>query len=166
MIILSKLADYGVILAVRLAQAGDVAAAGGASSGAQMTAHALSDETRLPKTTVAKVLKSLARAGIVASARGATGGYHLARPASLITVADVVAALDGPLGVTQCSIASEPCERSAYCGTKPHWARINRAVSAALAAVTVADMTVPPPAASLLHRGVADTVVHTQERPL
>lgn len=125
-----------MILAARLAQAG---------ARDWMTAHDLAEETQLPRTTVAKVLKALARAGVVTSARGAAGGYHLARPAGEITVADVVAALDGPLSITQCAGTTEACERSAFCGTKPHWARINAAVFAALSAVSVADMTLPAP---------------------
>ena len=64
-----------------------------------MTAAALASETRLPRATVAKILKTLAHAGIVAGARGAAGGYRLARAASAISVAEVVAAIDGSMGV-------------------------------------------------------------------
>ncbi len=76
MIILSKLADYGVIVATHLA----------ADPERQMTAAALAKETSLPRATVAKVLKALAHAGIVAGARGAAGGYRLARDAAAISV--------------------------------------------------------------------------------
>ena len=131
MIILSKLADYGVIVAAHLAA--------GASE-RQMTAAALAEEARLPRATVAKVLKALAHAGIVAGARGAAGGYRLARPASAISVAEVVAAIDGAIGVTQCTSHVPDCERSNFCPTRPHWQRINRAVGTALGAITLADM--------------------------
>jgi FeS assembly SUF system regulator len=133
MIILSKLADYGVILATHLA----------AEPGRQMTAATLALEARLPRATVAKVLKALAHAGVVAGARGATGGYRLARPASAISIAEVVAAIDGALAATQCTSHRPGCERSEFCPTRPHWHRINQAVGAALAAVTLAEM-VPP----------------------
>ena len=89
MIILSKLADYGVIVATQLAV--------GAEDG-QMTAAALAEQTKLPRATVAKVLKALAHAGVVAGARGAAGGYRLARPANSISIAEVVAAIDGAMG--------------------------------------------------------------------
>ncbi len=62
-----------------------------------MTAAALAAETRLPRATVAKVLKTLAHAGIVTGARGAAGGYRLARPANQIALTDVIAAIDGVL---------------------------------------------------------------------
>ena len=135
MIILSKMADYGVIVATHLA----------AHSDRLLNAAVLSAETRLPPATVAKVLKSLAHVGIVVGARGAAGGYRLARPAASISIADVVAAIDGEIGMTQCSVHAPGCERTHFCPTRPHWNRINLAVGEALAAVTLADMATPVP---------------------
>ena len=89
------------------------------------------------------MLKALAHAGLVSATRGAAGGYRLARPAGAISVAEVVAAIDGDIGMTQCSVHVEDCERTTYCPTRPHWAAINRAVGAALSAVTLADMVSP-----------------------
>jgi FeS assembly SUF system regulator len=136
MIILSKLADYGVIVATHLA----------AGAERQMTAAALAGEAKLPRATVAKVLKALAHAGIVTGARGASGGYRLARPAASVSIAEVVAAIDGGMSLTQCTSHNhhEPtCQRSDYCMTRPHWHRINAAVGTALGAITVADMASP-----------------------
>jgi FeS assembly SUF system regulator len=133
MIILSKLADYGVIIATHLALAPD----------RQMTAASLADETRLPRATVAKILKALAHAGIVAGARGAAGGYRLARPCSAIAISEIIAAIDGAIGVTQCSIHVPSCDRSNYCPTRPHWRRINEAVGTALSAISLAEMVAP-----------------------
>ncbi len=130
MIILSKLADYGVIIASHLA----------ANPERQVNAAALAAETLLPRATVAKVLKELAHAGIVSGARGAAGGYRLARPAEAISVAEVVAAIDGAIGLTQCSIHEPSCERTHFCPTRPHWRRINEAVGTALSAITLAEM--------------------------
>jgi len=138
MVILSKLADYGVIIATHLA----------AHQDRQMTAAVLAHETSLPRATVAKLLKILAHAGIVAGARGAAGGYRLARDASAISVVQVVSAIDGSMGVTQCTIHDD-CKRSHFCATRPHWHRINAAVSTALGAITLAEMANPfgmPPA--------------------
>jgi FeS assembly SUF system regulator len=136
MIILSKLADYGVVVATHLA----------AHAERQMTAAALAQEARLPRATVAKVLKALAHAGIVSGARGASGGYRLARAAAGISIAEIVAAIDGAMSLTQCTshLSHMPaCQRSAYCATRPHWHRINAAVGTALGAVTLADMISP-----------------------
>src|SRR5262252_4362221 len=133
MIILSKLADYGVIVATHLA----------AFPGRQVNAATVAAETRLPQATVAKLLKTLAHAGLVTAARGAGGGYRLARSATAISVAEVVAAIDGDIGLTQCSVHVEECARTTYCPTRPHWAAINRAVGEALAAVTLDAMITP-----------------------
>jgi FeS assembly SUF system regulator len=133
MIILSKLADYGVIVATHLA----------VSPERQATAAQVAAETRLPPATVAKVLKALAHAGLVSATRGAAGGYRLARPAAAISVAEVVAAIDGDIGLTQCSVHVEDCARTDYCPTRPHWAAINRAVGTALSAVSLDEMLTP-----------------------
>ena len=133
MIILSKLADYGVIVATHLAAHAD----------RQATATAIAAATRLPPATVAKLLKGLAHAGLVTATRGAAGGYRLARPPAAISVAEVVAAIDGDIGMTQCSVHVDDCERTTYCPTRPHWAAINRAVGAALSAVSLDDMITP-----------------------
>ena len=133
MIILSKLADYGVIVATHLA----------AHPERQENAAAVAAATRLPPATVAKLLKALAHAGLASATRGAAGGYRLARPSSAISVAEVVAAIDGAIGMTQCSIHSDDCQRTTYCPTRPHWAAINRAVGAALSAISLADMLSP-----------------------
>jgi FeS assembly SUF system regulator len=131
MIILSKLADYGVIVATQMAL----------SPERQMTAAALAGETRLPRATVAKVLKILAHAGIVVGARGAAGGYRLARPAERIALSEIIAAIDGQMAPTQCTSHLPECARSEYCVTRPHWQRINRVVGAALSAITLAELT-------------------------
>jgi FeS assembly SUF system regulator len=133
MIILSKLADYGVIVATHLAAFPD----------RQVTAGAVAGATRLPQATVAKLLKSMAHAGLVTATRGASGGYRLARAAKAISVAEVVAAIDGDIGLTQCSVHVDECARTTYCPTRPHWAAINRAVGQALAAVSLDAMVTP-----------------------
>ena len=133
MIILSKLADYGVIVATHLATHPD----------RQENTAAVAMATRLPPATVAKLLKALAHAGLATATRGAAGGYRLARPAGAISVAEVVAAIDGDIGMTQCSIHVDDCARTTFCPTRPHWAAINRAVGAALAAVSLDEMLSP-----------------------
>jgi len=139
MIILSKLADYGVIVATHLA----------ASPDRQVTAGAVAAATRLPQATVAKLLKALAHAGLVMATRGPSGGYRLARGAKAISVAEIVAAIDGDIGLTQCSVHIDECARTTYCPTRPHWAAINRAVGEALSAVSLDAMITP---AAFTHR--------------
>ena len=91
MLKLSKLTDYAVVVLVRLAS-GDLV----------QTSPCIAQATGVPEPTVAKVLKALAGSGLVASQRGARGGYRLARTLSDIPVADVIAAIDGPIALTAC----------------------------------------------------------------
>ena len=133
MIILSKLADYGVIVATHLASHPE----------RQETAASVAAATRLPRATVAKLLKAMTHAGLATATRGAAGGYRLARRPTAISVAEVVAAIDGDIGMTQCSIHSADCDRTTWCPTRPHWAAINRAVGAALSAISLAEMIGP-----------------------
>jgi FeS assembly SUF system regulator len=152
MIILSKLADYGVIVATHLA----------AFPERQVNAATVAAETRLPQATVAKVLKALAHAGLVTAARGVSGGYRLARNAAAISVAEVVAAIDGDIGLTQCSVHVEECARTSYCPTRPHWAAINRAVGEALSAVSLDTMLTP---AAFIHRNSNSPVPSQPDEP-
>ena len=152
MIILSKLADYGVIVATHLAALPD----------RQVTAGAVAAATRLPQATVAKLLKALAHAGLVIATRGPSGGYRLARGAKAISIAEVVAAIDGDIGLTQCSVHIDECARTTYCPTRPHWAAINRAVAEALSAVSLDAMITP---AAFTHRMPAHATSPETDEP-
>jgi FeS assembly SUF system regulator len=131
---LSKLADYATVLMACLA----------AERSALVSAQALAERTRLEAPTVAKLLKRLAQAGLVRSTRGANGGYRLARAPEAITIAEIIAAIEGPLGMTECSIHDGLCSRQHYCTVSSNLRKISAAVEAALRAVTLADMAAPP----------------------
>lgn len=138
MLRLSKLTDYAIVLLGHLAH----------DASTPWTARTLADRSKLPLPTVSKVLKTLQRAGLLDSQRGVSGGYALARPAEQINVADVIAAIDGPIALTEC-VESRSCDLEPSCPTRSHWARINDAVRAALEGLTIRDMTAhhfaPPP---------------------
>ena len=91
MLRLSKLTDYAVVVLVRLAGAPGV-----------QTSPGIAASTGIPEPTVAKVLKTLTAGGMVASQRGARGGYRLLRPLADIPVADVIATIDGPIALAAC----------------------------------------------------------------
>ena len=137
MLRISKLTDYGIVLSTQLA----LAYGRGLSSVAE-----LSGGTGIPQPTVSKVLKSLARHGLIVSQRGAQGGYRLARPPAEVSVVEIITVLEGPIAVTECSSDdSDPgCQREDACGVRANWQRINRAVEEALAGVSLAEMAVPP----------------------
>jgi len=135
MIRLSRLADYGVVLACQMAGRHDRC----------HNAFDLAALTGLPAPTVSKLLAALARAGILASQRGAKGGYRLARAADRITAADIVSAIDGPVALTVCIEHGDgACDVEAMCPTRRGWQRINDAVRAALESVSLAELALAP----------------------
>ncbi|MBS1076811.1 SUF system Fe-S cluster assembly regulator [Gluconobacter kondonii] len=128
MLRLSKLADYATVLLVHLGRHDGLA-----------TAAALAVETGVPEPTVAKLLKGLATSGLVLSHRGARGGYRLAGELEKVTVAAVIAAVDGPIAITACCDGRE-CEHSSLCGLSGQWDVVNDAILNTLNSITLADM--------------------------
>jgi FeS assembly SUF system regulator len=147
---LSKITDYGIVILAHLAQnaAQDAAQAGhdgrrDAVAPASQTAREVAAAVELPQPVVGKILKSLARHGVLESHRGAKGGYSLVRRPEELTVADMISALDGPLALTQCAAGPEVCELEHHCAIRNPWQVINQVVVNALSTVTLADLTNP-----------------------
>src|SRR5277367_4764012 len=131
MLRLSKLTDYAVVVLVKLSSG---------SEGVQ-TSPGIAAATGIPEPTVAKVLKSLAGAGLVTSQRGARGGYRPVRPLSDVPVAEVIAAVDGPIALTACvEGSSSGCESEHLCPMRGRWDPVNEAIRQALSGITLADM--------------------------
>jgi FeS assembly SUF system regulator len=130
---LGKLTDYGTVVMTALAVRPE----------ALRNAHELAEETHVAAPTVSKLLKQLAKAGLVESIRGAHGGYRLARPPERITVADVVCALEGPIALTQCAVHEGGCSIESHCGVRGNWRLINTAIRQALESVSLAQMAEP-----------------------
>ena len=138
MIRLSKLADYGIVIMTHLARPG----------GVQASAQEIAQATRIPQPMAQKILKALAREGLLRSQRGVKGGYELARAARSINVAQIIEALDGPIAITDCvDGAAGDCLIESLCPARTNWARINSAVRDALEEVTLAEMAEAVPAA-------------------
>ena len=108
------------------------------------SAAELAERSRLELPTVSKVLKPLAHAGLVESFRGSAGGYRLARPAERISLIEIVEAIEGPLGVTECSGEHSNCEHEAHCGVQGPWRRINDVIAEALRGMSLAEMLPAP----------------------
>ena len=130
MIRVSRLADYASVVMACLAR----------HPGAVLSAVQIGDDTHLELPTVSKLLKRLAQAGLVESFRGAAGGYRLAKPAQKISLAEIVEALDGPIGLTECSMGHAGCERQPYCAVARDWQGVGAAIDNALRGVSLADM--------------------------
>lgn len=130
MLRISKLADYGILLMVELAKAGDEV----------LSAQALAERAGIELPTASKVLKQLAGAGLVASYRGPHGGYRVKRDADDISVAELITAIEGPIAMTECSVHAGLCSVEASCNARENWMKISMAVAGALERVSLAEM--------------------------
>ncbi|HXE66483.1 MAG TPA: SUF system Fe-S cluster assembly regulator [Rhodanobacteraceae bacterium] len=130
MLRVSRLADYASVVMACLAR----------HPGEVLSAAQVGAETHLEAPTVSKLLKRLAQAGLVDSFRGAAGGYRLARSAKDISLAEIVEALDGPIGLTECSLGHAGCERQSFCAISRDWQGIGATIDNALRGVSLADM--------------------------
>jgi FeS assembly SUF system regulator len=107
-------------------------------------ASELATGARLPVPTVSKLLRTLAREGLLESQRGVKGGYALARPADEISVAEIIVALEGPIALTACATVADPdCAHESLCPIRSHWNRISVAIRDALRGVSLAEMAAP-----------------------
>ena len=133
MLRVSKLADYGTVVMASMAR----------DPGRVHSAADMAMRIGLAAPTVSKILKMLARSGLVTSSRGAKGGYRLRCDPAEISVAQIVGAMDGPIGMTECSTGPGICAQEAACTVRANWQTINHIVLDALSQVTLAQMTKP-----------------------
>ena len=131
MLRMGRLTDYGTVILACLAN-GD--------NGDLYTTRDVAEHTHLALTTVSKLLKIMTRAGLVESFRGPAGGYRLARPATEITAAQIIDALEGPVSITECSASDSHCDIEADCSVGNAWQRINVAIRNALQEVSLVDL--------------------------
>lgn len=128
---LNKLTDYGIVLMAHVARS---------SEDIPHTARSLSRATRLPLPTVGKLMRQLSEHGLLSSHRGVKGGYNLARDARTISVADIILALEGPIGFTECSVMPGLCDMERSCSIKINSQIIGDALRDALQHVMLADL--------------------------
>jgi len=130
MLRLSKKSDYALIAMKHLAMRPD----------ASSSAREISESYDIPLELLAKVLQRLVRARLLVSVQGTRGGYRLGRNAALISVADVIQSVDGPVTVTACSEDDHNCDQYTKCSIRdPLW-KIKNRILESLNTVSVAEM--------------------------
>lgn len=141
MLRLTNLADYGVLLMGEISKNTEV----------RHSAQELSKSTSMPVPTVSKILNILSKHGLLTSFRGLKGGFILSRPAEDISLADIIAAIDGPIALTHCAEEDpDNCDYQDICTMRPHWVIINETVKAALKNVSLKKVTGPTAVSKLL----------------
>jgi len=133
MLKLGKLTDYATVIMTVLA----------ADPEPVLPAQELARRTHVAEPTVSKVLKLLARAGLVEALRGVRGGYRLARPPERISMAEVIHAMDGPVALTECATHQSCCGIEPYCVVRGNWRLISGRIRETLESVSLAQMAAP-----------------------
>lgn len=156
----STKAEYGVRVMVELARRGgdDGEALGSGVGGAPVPLAEIAAGDGLPLAYLEHLVARLRKAGLVDSRRGSRGGYMLARPASQITMAEVVEALEGSIAPIECIsqspdgsiVCARESERDHVCPTKLLWTRVRMSIIGTLRETTLADLLITPPLAASL----------------
>jgi FeS assembly SUF system regulator len=148
MLRIGRLTDYGIVLMRYVA----------ARPEGVHTANEIAAGAALPLPTVSKLLRTLAREGLLASQRGVKGGYGLARPPQETSVAEIITAIEGPIALTLCSVPTpSDCEYERGCPLRGHWQMINQEIRGALERISLSDLAERPAALPLPLHG-PDTV--------
>ncbi len=135
MLKLNRLTDYAVVVMSQMTRGADQV----------RTAPQISQDTGVPLPTVAKLLNTLAHERLIASHRGAAGGYSLERPPAQISVAEIIQALEGPIALTACVDGNTGCcDVESICPMRGNWDKVNKAIRNALSQVSLADMAAGP----------------------
>lgn len=133
MLRIGKLTDYATVVMAELAE----------HPGECWSASQVAEVTRLELPTVAKVLKTLAKSGLIDSVRGVNGGYRLRDAPDSISVAAIIRAMEGPIALTECGLEPGLCSRENDCNLKGNWQRIGQTVESALESLSLADLVAP-----------------------
>lgn len=135
MIRLSKRADYGFMAMRHLCLAPE---------GQYWSARELADTFCVPPALMAKLLQRLARKGLLASHHGKMGGYQIARPASEITLWEVIEAIEGPPRLDGCVHSSaDGCPRPETCSGQRPLAAVQKKMAEWLGRTTLRDLASP-----------------------
>src|SRR6202044_3319346 len=142
MLRLTKKADYGLMALKYLAEQAELAEKAGAElhlTGAR-SAKDIAEAYHIPPQLLAKILQTLAKAGILVSHAGTNGGYALSRPASQISAFEVIRAIDGPLFITSCITIHGACDLTSTCTIKEPLRKVNDSIKDLLSGIHIADL--------------------------
>jgi Rrf2 family protein len=135
MLRLTKKADYG-LMALKFLAEQPSGPAGPASQSAKDIAQAY----HIPPPLLAKILQTLARAGLLVSHAGTNGGYALSRPATDISAFEVIRAIDGPLFITSCITIHGTCDLAGHCTIKEPLRKVNDSIKDLLSNIRISDL--------------------------
>lgn len=106
---LSKKTEYGLLALIHLSELND---------GDLANVSQIARSTSIPRELLAKILSDLVRADLAVSYSGPTGGFRLARPATQVSMADVLRVLETKTGLIECLSKNSRCSQAANCSIK------------------------------------------------
>jgi Rrf2 family protein len=128
---ISRRTDYGVRVILDLATMHEDQRA---------STQDIADRQNIPAPFLAKIISQLSLSGLVDTYRGAGGGVSLARPASEISLLQVIEALDGPVRLNRCVIEPSACPQDGHCPVHHIWAKAQAELTCLLDATTFDDL--------------------------
>jgi Rrf2 family protein len=134
MLRLTKKADYGLMALKYLAEQSTP------SAPVAQSAKDIAQAYHIPPPLLAKILQTLARAGLLVSHAGTNGGYALARPATEISAFEVIRAIDGPLFITSCITIHGTCDLAGHCTIKEPLRKVNDSIKDLLSNIRISDL--------------------------
>jgi len=143
MLRLTKKADYGLMALKYLAEQAEEAShsVGSVALGSPAaSAKAIAEAYHIPPQLLAKILQTLAKAGLLVSHAGTHGGYALARSAKNISAFEVIRAIDGPLFITSCITIHGTCDLAGHCTIKEPLRKVNDSIKDLLSNIHISDL--------------------------
>ena len=133
MLKINRQTDYAVRVVLALARQGP---------GAKRSTAEIQQEMLVPKAFMSRIVAQLARAGLLNTFPGRDGGLMLPRPASQITLKDIVEAFEGPILLSQCLQVKgeDDCPFQVNCPVRPKWGRVQVVMLREMAAITFEDL--------------------------
>lgn len=128
---LTRAADYAIRVMIHLAAP---------ALEERVSLPELATATETPESFLSKVLQALARAGLIVSRRGQSGGFQISQRGRIATMRDVIEAIDGPIRLNVCLMSGRSCQRSAHCVAHPVWAEAQQAMLEVLSRSTMTEL--------------------------
>ena len=133
MLRINRQTDYAVRVLLALAKRGE---------GARLSSTDIQQEMLIPKAFMTRIVAQLSRDGLVNTFPGREGGLMLPRPASQITLRDVVEAFEGPILLSACLQVKgeDDCPFQSNCPVRPKWGRVQVAMMREMTSITFEDL--------------------------
>ena len=133
MLKINRQTDYAVRVVLALAKRGEAA---------RLSSPAIQKEMLIPKSFMSRIVAQLSRGGLITTFAGRDGGISLPRPASQITLKDVVELFEGPILLSQCMQVKgeDDCPFQADCPVRPRWGRVQVAMMREMASINFEEL--------------------------